>query len=157
MGKALAQKLDLAFIELDAINHLPNWQPCDPDIFRHSVAQQTSADRWVIDGNYSQVNDIVLPNADTVIWLDYTLAVTFGRVLRRTIQRAVKREVLWNGNRESVWRTLLTRDSILLWVLQTHRRRSKQADVFFADPNCGDQVRMRFRHPQETDVWLSSI
>ena len=47
-----------------------------------------------------------------------------SRVIRRTFLRIVKREQLWNGNRES-WSNALSRDpmrNIILWSWNTHSR-----------------------------------
>ncbi len=41
-------------------------------------------------------------------------------MLWRTFRRSARREELWNGNRES-FRIAFSRESIVLWVLRTHR------------------------------------
>ena len=46
------------------------------------------------------------------------------RVTKRTLLRIVKRERLWNGNRES-WRNALSRDplrNIILWSWNSHAK-----------------------------------
>jgi adenylate kinase family enzyme len=53
---------------------------------------------WVCDGNYSEVRDLTLPQADTVVWLRLSYRVAFWRVLRRTVTRAWRREMLWGTN-----------------------------------------------------------
>jgi hypothetical protein len=58
-----------------------------------------------------------------VVWLDYGFRVVFLRALRRTIRRSIRSEHLWHGNRESIRRAFLSRESILLWAATTHRRR----------------------------------
>jgi len=46
-----------------------------------------------------------------------------GRLLRRTVKRAVTREELWGtGNRETLSNAFLSRNSILLYALKTHGR-----------------------------------
>ena len=92
------------------------------DVFRHRVASQVSADGWVIDGNYAKVRDLVWARADTVVWLDYSFALTFARLLRRTLARIHSGEELWNGNRERFAEQFLSRDSLLVWAITTYPR-----------------------------------
>jgi adenylate kinase family enzyme len=157
LGKALAAKLGVPYVELDAINHQPNWQEIEVGEFRRRVGEAVAQDAWVIDGNYAKIRDLVMERCDTVVWLDYPLPVVLRRLTRRILRRGIRREVLWNGNREQIWRHFLTKDSLYLWVLTTHRRRQAQAAEFFADPAHEEKIRIRFRHPREADEWLRSF
>jgi hypothetical protein len=50
------------------------------------------------------------------------------RVIKRTLLRIVKRERLWNDNRES-WRNALSRDpmrNIVLWAWNSHAKYHEQ-------------------------------
>jgi hypothetical protein len=70
VGRQLAGSLGVPFVELDAIFHLPGWGELPRDDFRQRVSEALTADRWVVDGNYSAVQDLVWQRADTVVWLD---------------------------------------------------------------------------------------
>ncbi len=72
LAKALAARLDIPFVELDAIFHQPNWTELPDDEFRARVREAVAADAWVVDGNYGVVRPIVLGRATTVVWLDYS-------------------------------------------------------------------------------------
>ena len=85
-------------IELDAIFHQPGWTPLDDDTFKARVSEVTEAARWVVDGNYSSVRDIVWERADTVVWFDLPYVAVMARTIRRTVRRTVGRQELWNGN-----------------------------------------------------------
>jgi len=61
---------------------------------------ETSGESWVIDGDYSDVRDIVWSRADTLVWLDLPFLTIFYRILWRTLRRVVTREKLWNNNVE---------------------------------------------------------
>ena len=132
VSRRIGELLQLPVIELDALFHQPNWEPTPDDEFRAKVvaALDSHADGWVCDGNYRVVHSDVLPRAETVIWLRPPFLVTYWRLLKRTIGRALTREVLWGTNRES-WRlTFFSRDSILLWGItnwRPHQRKTKQA------------------------------
>ena len=94
-------------IELDAIFHQAEWTPLDDETFKSRVTRATEPERWVVDGNYSTVPDIVWDRADTVVWFDLPYATVMVRTIRRTVRRSVTRQELWNGNREPL-RNFLT-------------------------------------------------
>ena len=86
------------------------------------AGESAAGERWVMDGNYSAVRDIVWGRATAVVWLNYPFRVVLWRCLRRTITRAITREELFSGNRESFRMSFLSRDSIILWAITSHRR-----------------------------------
>jgi len=152
----LAKLLGVAHVELDALHWGPNWTPPPIPVFRERIAQALRGDRWVVDGNYSRVRDIVWGRADTVVWLDYALPLIMGRLVWRTIRRIVTQEELWSGNREYL-RAQLSRDSILLWALQTYRRRRREYPALFEMPEYAHLAVVRLRSPRATDDWLSGL
>jgi adenylate kinase family enzyme len=153
----LAARLGVPRIELDALNWGPNWTPAEVETFRDRVRLATAADDWVCDGNYSTVRPIVLERTDTVVWLDLPLRTCLWRVIRRTARRRRSREDLWgSGNRES-WRKQLGRDSLIWWVLTTHRRRRREYEYRFAAPAMAHVRIHRFRTLAEAEAWLAAI
>ncbi|HKU97105.1 MAG TPA: hypothetical protein VJR58_17605 [Vineibacter sp.] len=158
LAEQLARTLSLPTIELDALYWMPDWQPALPELFRFRVDAATTADGWIIAGNYGQVRDLVWGRADTVIWLDFPLPLVLWRLLRRTLWRIVRREDLWNtGNRERVRTAFFSRDSILLWALKTYRRNRER---FSADIASGDYDPLEvqvFHSPAELRRWLRDL
>jgi adenylate kinase family enzyme len=156
-AKRLAQSLDIQHIELDAINWLPNWTPRSNDEFRILVEKEVSADKWVVDGNYSKTRDIVWSRATVLIWLNYSFPVVLSRAFSRTISRIFDREILFSGNRETFRMAFLSRDSILLWVLQTYYRRRREY-ARLLNKLQGRDVEIRvFCTPEETERFLSGV
>jgi adenylate kinase family enzyme len=100
VGRELATSLGVPFVELDSIFHQPDWHELSREDFRERVADKVAAPRWVVDGNYSAVRDLVWDRADTVVWLDLPRRLVVRRIILRTVRRAVTRERLWNDNRE---------------------------------------------------------
>jgi adenylate kinase family enzyme len=101
LGRRIGAALDIPFLELDSIFHLPDWQELPREDFRAAVAEFVTQDAWVVDGNYrSAVGDLLWGRADTVVWLDLSRLVVTRRVVRRTVRRTLTRRELWNGNRE---------------------------------------------------------
>ena len=122
LSKALATRFGLEFIEQDAIRHQANWVELSNDKHREGlIARFDRAEAgWVSDGNYRAVRDLVYERVETVIVLALPWRVMFWRTFKRSVGRFVTREELWNGNRESVWATFFSRDSV---VYDLYRRR----------------------------------
>ncbi len=59
LSRRLAQRLAVPHLELDAVFHQPGWSPLATEELRDRVAQFVDQPGWVIDGNYSAVQDIV--------------------------------------------------------------------------------------------------
>ncbi len=156
LARALATSWDRPHVELDALHWEPNWQAAPADVFRKRVAEALNGSHWVVDGNYTQVRDIVWARADTLIWLDYPLRVILTRLIRRTIRRVVTREELWNGNRER-WRDQLSRDSIVLYALQTYRARRREYAQLIGHPEHAHLRTIRLRSPRLTEAWLRGL
>jgi hypothetical protein len=84
-------------------------------------------DTWVVDGNHPAVRDLIWRRADTIVWLDYRLALIMWRLMLRTFRRVATREVLWNGNRErELSAHFFSRDSIFLRALRTYGLRRRE-------------------------------
>ena len=124
VGRALAAQLRVPFFELDAIHWCPGWTEMDATQLRRRVESLVALDAWVIDGSYrGKLGDLVLEAADTVIWLDLPRRVWLPRLVRRTVRRLVRREELWNGNRESLRGVLVGPDALFAYALRNERPR----------------------------------
>ncbi|MCD6345684.1 MAG: adenylate kinase [Anaerolineae bacterium] len=156
-AQRLAARLEVPHVELDALYWGPGWAGSPPEVFRWRVSEALSGEAWVVDGNYSRVRDIIWERADTVVWLDFPLAVIMARLLWRTLSRIVTREELWHGNRESARMTFFSRDSILLWALTTYRRRRREYPALFAQPEHAHLRIIHLRSPRATRAWLAAI
>ena len=157
LARELASLLGSPFVELDALHWDPNWTPAPPETFRARVAAATAGERWVVDGGYSAVRDLLWPRADTLIWLDYPIRVNLWRLLRRTCRRIATRAELWNSNRESFRLDFLSRDSLFVWVLKTHRRRRREYARLLARPEYAALTVVRLRSPRATERWLETV
>jgi adenylate kinase family enzyme len=149
MGRALAQLHGIPHVELDALYHGPNWTELPEPLFRQQVAAVTQSERWVIDGNYGVVRDLVWGRATLVVWLDLPRWLVMAQVIWRSLSRAITRQPLWNGNRErfSAW---LDPDHPIRWAFRTHARRRQE----FAAAMGPSWVRLRSR--AEVQRWLAS-
>ena len=157
LARQLSLLLGIPHVELDAIHWGPGWTPAPLEVFRARTAQALSGSRWVADGNYGKVQDIVWGRAEAVVWLDYTLAVLMGRLVWRTLRRIVTGEELWNGNRESIWDQFFTEDSLLLYALRSYRRRRREYPQLFTQPCYSHLSVVRLRSPRATRRWLRHL
>jgi len=153
----IARRLGIPHVELDALHWEPNWTEAPLDLFRERVSQALSGDDWAVDGNYSKVRDIVWSRADTIVWLNYALPVIMWQLVQRTLRRSLTQEELWSGNRESLRKALFSRDSILLWALQTFRRRRREYPILLSQPAHAHLAVVQLHSPRATRDWLSSL
>jgi adenylate kinase family enzyme len=153
----LGAALGVPHIELDALHHDAGWQEAPAELLQARVraALDAAADGWVVDGNYgAKLGALVLERADTAVLLDPPYFRTFGRSVRRTIGRTIRREELWNGNREQI-RHVVTRYWIPWWVLTNHRRHAREVPARVAEQPHLELVVLR--SDDEVERWIQSI
>lgn len=153
---ALAHTLGVAHVELDALHWEPGWQEASLPVFQERVQAALAGDHWVTDGNYSKVRAITWSRADTIVWLDYPFWTVFRQLMARSARRILTREVLWGTNVESA-RAFFSRDSLLLWMLQTYNRRRREYPVLFARPENAHLTVIRLQSPAQTNAWLATL
>lgn len=154
VARRLGTALGMPLVELDAIYWRPGWTRATDDEFLAMVAQATEGPRWVVDGVYPIAVEAVLASADLVVWLDLPFPTLLGRVVRRSVRRIVRREIICGGNRER-WRDIVGRDSMPLFLARTHRLQRKRFADFvqraYALPGC--EV-VRLNSPAQVATWL---
>ena len=155
LARVVAQKLSVPYLELDSIYHQPGWTPLPDDEFRARVAEVTSGDGWVIDGNYGQVQPLILDRATDVLWLDYSRAVVMSRVIRRSAKRAFVDRELWNGNRESM-RNWVDAEHPIRWAWSNLQRKRDEYGVRLSAPEYAPLRVQRLHSPRETSAWLAA-
>jgi adenylate kinase family enzyme len=157
LARRIAERWGAEYVEMDAIHHLPNWAARPREETQAIVAEIVQRESWVIDGNYGHAIDPHLERADMVVWLDYSFAIVFWRVLSRTVRRSLRREELWAGNRETFQKAFLSRDSILWWMVTTfHRRRRQCHEVKRRLENSSTRF-VHLTSPLAAELWLASL
>jgi adenylate kinase family enzyme len=158
LSRALAARLDAPHVELDALMHQRDWQPRPAGEFMAEVEQATSRPAWVVDGTYPNVvhEGPVWQRADTVVWLDLPRLSVLMQVIGRTVRRFVKREVLWNGNREPL-SNFFSPSSVIAWSWANHPRIRQRYTKAMADPAWSHLNFVRLRSNAEANRWLESI
>jgi adenylate kinase family enzyme len=127
LGRELADRLGVPFIELDALVHGPGWIETPDDVLRAQVEPIVASDGWVIDGTYSRkLGDLVIGAADVVVWLDLPVRVWMRRLVGRTWRRMRGHEQLWNDNRELLRNVIWGRESLFVYAIRSHFRRRRE-------------------------------
>ena len=156
-ARQLSQLLQTAHIELDALHWKENWEARAPAELRRLVEEAVSHERWIVDGNYGTVREVIWPRATAVAWLNYPFWLVFSRALWRTVRRVSTREELYSGNRETFRLAFLSRDSILVWIISSHWRRRRELRRL-EETRCYPQVKFfEFRRPAQASLFLSQL
>jgi adenylate kinase family enzyme len=155
LGRELAARLQLPYIELDALHHGPGWSEPGAAEFRARVREAMGRDGWVVDGNYeAKLGDLVLGSAETVVWLDLPLPLILRRLWRRTLERIRGDVELWNGNRESWRNAFWGRESLFAWTVRSWvRHRWTFPRRFASHPELHV---VRLRTPADVRRWLEA-
>jgi len=156
LAQQVSQRLNIPHVELDALHWNPNWSESSTEVFRSRTDEALSGDRWVVDGNYSEVRNLIWAKADTLVWLDLAFSITFTRLLRRTVGRLVTKEELWSGNRETLTKAL-SQDSILLWLFRTYHKRRREYPILLQQPEYAHLKIVHLRSPQAAKIWLQGL
>ena len=156
LSRRLGASLGLTVAELDSLVHQPGWTEASDDDFRRDVeTAMSSPDGWVLDGLYQRkIGDLILRQADTLVWLDQPLPLVLSRLIRRAVRDIVTRRDLFNGNRQT-WRfAFFTRDSLVGFAIKQHFRHRRDWPAGLGHhPNLRI---VRLRSPQEVEAWLEA-
>ena len=157
LARQLAGVLGSPHVELDAIHWMAGWRERPSEEVRRMATEAATAERWVMDGNYSVMRDIVWGRATTLVWLNYPFRVVLWRALCRTTKRVLTQEELFSGNREGFRQSFLSRDSIILWAITSHRRVRREYRRVL---DGGDFPHLRvveLRGPAEAEALISAL
>ena len=157
VSSKIAKHFDVPHIELDAVYWKPNWVETPVEEFRADVSRRLEENTagWICDGNYSNVRDLILPQADTVVLLQLSFRVVFWRAFRRAIGRIISRQPLWGHNYETFRNTFLSRKSLLLYIIMNWRRYKRIGQSLEQIPHHASIIQL---HSQwEIDRFLDSL
>jgi adenylate kinase family enzyme len=153
----LARRLDLVHLELDGLWWRRGWQHVEPDQLRRAVAERLADGGWVADGTYLDEvgRDLVWPAADTIVWLDMDRRRAFARTVRRTLERLVRRQTLWDGNVET-WHNLGPANLVRVW--QRWPDYGRRIDALLDEMVPGDdRIVIRLRSDLAVRAWLAEL
>lgn len=148
----IASVLGIAPVEIDSLFHGPGWTPRDS--FVADVLGFSAEPDWVTEWQYGPVREVLAERADTLVWLDLSRALVMRQVVRRTLQRRLRRQPLWNGNIEPPLRTIFTdSEHIVRWAWDTHHKSGLRVSALLE--RRPELVVVRLRDRREISRWLA--
>jgi len=157
LAKRIAEKLDIPYIELDELFWKPNWTESTDEEFLPKVAHAVSGADWVLDGNYSRSHHIKTARTQMVVYLDLPFHVVLYRIFSRSIIRSFKQQELWSGNKETLWKHLFTRDSMIWWVIKTFHKNRKRYILLFDGVEYSHIKFVRLRSSNDVEYFISQL
>ncbi len=164
LARHLAEVLGVHHVELDALYFAADLSTVPLEVLRSRTSAAIAGERWVTDGNKRAVRDLVWPRADTVVWLDYPLAVSLWRLGKRAVRRtsAVRRNALrcgadGGGGAGGAGRHLVTAGRGVLRALRSHRGQRRLFPTMLAEPSHRHLAVVRLRSPRQTRRWLARV
>ncbi|MBN2446938.1 MAG: AAA family ATPase [Phycisphaerae bacterium] len=147
----VAERLGVRAVHLDDLFWSPGWVQT-PDEQMHAQLREVVAQPvWVIDGNYTRIRERYMDAVEYFVWLDIPLPITFARLFRRSIVRALTRRPCCNGNYESLRQTFLSRNSMLYYAVKTRGvYRKRYAAELAARPH------VRLQNAKAVSDWLAT-
>ena len=158
-ARALADRLGVPYLEMDALYWLPNWKGRDDADFDAVLSDAVSRPGWVLDGNFHRTAPIKWARAQAVVWLDFPLAIVMFRMVRRTRRRVASHAEIWEGtgNLETFRKSFLSRDSIILWALKTYWNNKRRYQRCLKHSGFPQLSFVRLRRPAEARRFLDSL
>ncbi|WP_375390328.1 adenylate kinase [uncultured Amnibacterium sp.] len=95
--------------EIDGLYWRAGWTASES--FEDDVRALADRDAWVTEFQYRQVLPMLADRAQLLVWLRPSRPVVLWRVVRRTLRRRFRRELLWGVNVERpLWTFFTDRD-----------------------------------------------
>lgn len=152
---AQAMGVSTQHIEIDALYHGPNWQP--RSTFIEDVETFSQDETWVTEWSYTSILGRTLTDrADLLVWIDLPRWQVAYQVLKRTLQRRMFRQELWNGNIEPPLRTFFTDPEHVARYAIVHYSTKRQKFLRMAD-KAQDLTIVRLTSHRQADRWLSTV
>lgn len=158
-SQQLADRLAIPYVQMDALFWGPNWYQSSDDELFPKVQQALNQDTWVLDGNYTRTIPIKWARVDCVIWLDYAFLRTVRQAVGRAVSRSISGHELWEGtgNRETFRKSFMSKDSIVLYTMQSHAKTRQRIRALMADPQHAGIRFVRLTSPKAANAFLDAL
>ena len=120
LARRIAAATGALHTEIDGLYWRAGWTANES--FVEEVEVLAAGDAWVTEFQYRQVLAVLADRADLLVWLRPPRPLVVWRVVRRTVLRRVRRELLWGVNHEQpLWRIFTDRDHIIWYSIRGFR------------------------------------
>lgn len=86
LAQELGEHYDLPVVDLDDVILDDDFEKPPLEVYRERVKAEANKDKWVIEGVYPKIGDIVWTSADAVVWLN----LPFQAIRKRYKEREIK-------------------------------------------------------------------
>jgi adenylate kinase family enzyme len=90
-ARELATRTGLPLIHLDREFWKPGWVPTPPDEWDEHLSRLSSADAWIMDGNYGRTLTTRLQRCDAVVFFDLPRVICLQGIFKRWLRSQFKR------------------------------------------------------------------
>ena len=157
LAKIIASKLNIKHIELDQLYWKPNWVEHEANDFRSLVIEEIKDENWVADGNYSVIRDVLWSRSTIIIWLNYSFSKVLYRSISRSFRRSLTKEIIFSGNTDSFKRSFFSRDSIILWVIKTHKSKHEKYSRILYNGSMPKKNIIELKSQSETNQYINDL
>ena len=154
MASELSRVLGLPLVLVDDLCWEANWVQTSVEVQDERIIGALHGDSYVIDSVYRRHNVIALDRVDVIVALDYPRMVSLARLIQRTARRIRTRELVCNGNIETLGRAL-GRDSIVRWHFRSWRSKRERMRAWHADEDVPPV--MLLRRPRDARALLAAM
>lgn len=145
----IAASLSLPLYHLDKLHWSDGWVEGSKDELRTALDPIVASDSWLIDGNYGSTMEMRLARADTIVYLDYSIALCLWRAAKRVWQYCGRsRPDMAEGCPERF--DLEFFRYIASW--NSHAKPRSESLIAGSDARI-----LRFKNPRQLDQWLSKL
>lgn len=151
VAAGIAGRLGLPLQASDPFYWRSNWEPASQEHVDECLTAVLNQQRWVLDGNFERQWRQVWAHAECIVWLDYSLVTVLWQVATRNFGWALRRTVVWSGNRMSIRQAF----SGVVHALRSHAAKRRRYPQYIAELK-GVSV-LRFGSRRQTRAWLSTL
>jgi adenylate kinase family enzyme len=155
LAARLGERLGLPYHAMDDLTWEAGWVAVSEQEQRRRVSDVVANEEWVIDASYGIWSDLVLDRVELIVGLDLPRMLSLSRLLQRTISRIVRRTPTCNGNLETWRKTLLDRESILLWHFKSFKRKQSRMRLWHSSADFPETVLLHSR--AEVERWFTAL
>ena len=151
LAPLVAARLALPYLATDGVYWTHDWRPTPAAEVRAWVDEATSAEAWVLDGNFDTERDLLWARAELAVWLDLSFPTTLWRVSHRNLGWWIRRQTVWGGARMALPKALAG----IRHTLRSYAQKHATYPALLADfPNL--QV-VRLTSPAAVKGWLAGL
>lgn len=159
VAKLISEKLSIPYVEMDRIFWKPEWTTPSGEEFLSLLDSELKQDSWILDGNYTSSVPIKWKEVQVVVWIDLPFSITLYQAVKRAMIRSITKIELWpnTGNTESFIKSFLSKDSIILWTIQTYSKVKLRLEGYMEDDQYSHIKFVRLKSKKEIKNFLDSL